>query len=242
MRSRVKPSVKSWANLRAEDSRAAFTLRELHVIHDDAAKSAALNMAVDEALLELARTPTLRFYGWRRPSVSFGYFCPFAEVSSEKERRELVRRWTGGGVVLHGTDLTYSLIFPRAHDSSCASSRQIYSFVHSAIHRALRGSVDAVLAVADAPKVSDACFANPVAADVLVDGRKIAGAAQRRTRAGLLQQGSIQCDELPIPFRDRFASELCPNSEARDLSTEVRQRGEILAETKYATRAWLEQR
>ncbi|MFN2475807.1 MAG: octanoyltransferase, partial [Chthoniobacterales bacterium] len=87
-------------------------LHELHVYHDADARSAAMNMAVDEALLEFAREPSLRFYGWRQASLSFGYFGSFKSVAGHQPHREIVRRWTGGGTVFHGGDLTYSLILP----------------------------------------------------------------------------------------------------------------------------------
>src|SRR5438094_7650946 len=78
-------------------------------------RSAAENMAVDEVLLVSAREigfPVLRFYGWSEPAVSFGYFQKYAEVERLTALRPLVRRPTGGGLVPHDADWTYSLIFP----------------------------------------------------------------------------------------------------------------------------------
>src|SRR2546423_12982971 len=85
----------------------------LQVFVDFEPKCAALNMAVDEALLVDSAAPVLRFYRWQRPSISFGYFGRYAEVAPESARREIVRRWTGGGIVPHGADLTYSVIIPK---------------------------------------------------------------------------------------------------------------------------------
>src|ERR1700716_1404298 len=90
-------------------------LGELHVYDDREPKSAALNMAVDEALLAEVPAPTLRFYRWRQPSLSFGYFGLYAEVASQSNEREIVRRWTGGGIVPHGGDVTYSVIISPSH-------------------------------------------------------------------------------------------------------------------------------
>ncbi|MDQ2919081.1 MAG: octanoyltransferase, partial [Verrucomicrobiota bacterium] len=87
-------------------------MQELHVYHDREPRAAAINMALDEALFEYATVPLLRFYSWARPSLSFGYFGLFAEVADQIQERDIVRRWTGGGIVLHGTDLTYSVILP----------------------------------------------------------------------------------------------------------------------------------
>jgi len=219
-------------------------LFERLVIHDDRSlASAVLNMAIDEALLEQSALPVLRFYGWRRPSLSFGYFGKFAEVAAEADTRDLVRRWTGGGSVLHGEDLTYSLVTPAGFPAFACGPAAIYAALHAAIRDVLVAEGrDAQLAAADAPKISDACFANPVRDDVLLLGRKIAGAAQRRTRSGFLHQGSIQLSDLAETFRDRFARALSPRVKAEEIPADTLRRAAVLAAEKYATEAWLRRR
>lgn len=210
----------------------------LLVYHDLAHTDAATNMALDEALLEASCQPALRFYGWARPALSFGYFGKFAEV--ENDPRELVRRWTGGGSVPHGDDLTYSLVTPATQPAFLQGPVAIYAALHSAIRDALREEkIDAELAATAAPKISDACFANPVRADLLLEGRKIAGAAQRRNRAGFLQQGSIQLPNLALGFRTRFARALADTVEVREISPALRTRAAELVAQKYGTDAWL---
>ncbi len=211
-------------------------LAALDVYPEETPGSAARHMALDEALLRTTDVPALRFYRWRAPAASFGYFSRYAEVEALAAGRELVRRWTGGGIVLHGEDLTYAFVLPR----SALRSRVIYEAVHRAICAALDGR--AALAAAAAPRVSDACFANPVAADVLLDGRKVAGAAQRRTRTGLLQQGSIQGVKLPANFPEAFARALCPEFKTRSFSEETQALAESLEAEKYASLAWLRAR
>ena len=214
----------------------------LHVYAGGEVHSAAMNMAIDEALLETASAPVLRFYGWQRPSLSFGYFGRFADAAEEQAQREIVRRWTGGGIVFHGTDVTYSLILPSAAAGRFRSSRVVYAQVHGAIRQALAARVPVELAAAAAPKVSEACFANAVESDVISNGRKIAGAAQRRTRAGLLHQGSILCEALPRGFPDDFAQALCPAFERISYALGVLARAETIAREKYATSEWLHRR
>ena len=215
-------------------------LEGLQLFDDREERSAALNMAVDEALLADCAAPVLRFYRWERPSISFGYFGRYAEVAAESERRDLVRRWTGGGIVPHGADLTYSVIVPRDHPFFQRSSLEIYGAVHDAICRTLQANgMKAALANSAAPKVSEVCFANAVRADVISGGQKIAGAAHRRTRAGLLHQGSIQRNNLPDRFREDFAGILCPQFERMTLSSKLSERAAEIAEKKYATNEWL---
>jgi lipoyl(octanoyl) transferase len=218
-------------------------LDELHVYDDSEPRSAALNMAVDEALLETAAFPTLRFYRWRGLALSFGYFGSYADVADERGDREIVRRWTGGGVVPHGADLTYSVIIPASHPFFAHSSLAIYSELHDALREALKANgIDATLANSVSPKVSENCFANAVRADVISESRKIAGAAHRRSRAGLLHQGSIQNAKLPPRFIDDFTRVLCDQFEGKDLSRELIDRATAIAQAKYGTTEWLMRR
>ena len=86
------------------------------------------------------------------------------------------------------------------------------------------------------------CFANPVRADVMINGRKIAGAAQRRTRRGLLQQGSVQHVDLTTGLPERFAKELCGNCSEKQIDDRLLDRAQEIAKEKYATQAWLRKR
>ena len=216
-------------------------LFERLVVHDDGAReSAALNMAIDEALFEQATVPTLRFYSWREPALSFGYFGKFADVRMETEQRDVVRRWTGGGIVPHGDDLTYSLVTPAIDPTSSLGPNAVYAALHRAICDTLREcGFDAEMADGTSPKISEACFANPVRHDAMLSGRKIAGAAQRRTRRGYLHQGSIQISNLPASFRAGFASRLAHQIEWLQIPPAINLRAVQLVAEKYGTAEWL---
>jgi lipoate-protein ligase A len=228
----------------------------LDIYHDDPSRSAALNMAIDETLLETAEIPTIRFYQWDHPALSFGYFGKFAKVAKHEPERDIARRWTGGGIVFHGEDLTYSIVIPASDPAFSESSMSIYEKIHDALAKALiaNGKTavvvrrDALLRVRDmqrhVPPISRSndCFANPVRADIVSNGRKIAGAAQRRTRRGLLQQGSIQDVDLTTEFADQFASELCSKYYDKRLDERLIARAYEIAEQKYETQVWLQKR
>jgi lipoyl(octanoyl) transferase len=136
-------------------------LDKLHLILEESPRAAAENMAVDEMLFLTVACPALRVYRWIRPSVSFGYFTPWAEVSSRFAGRDLIRRWTGGGIVEHGRDFTYSLVCP--NEKSLPPTIDFYLYVHLAIANILRKSGYPV-EIADAadPIQSAACFAKAV--------------------------------------------------------------------------------
>src|SRR5262252_7382894 len=95
--------------------------------------NAALNMALDEALLEAVsrlQKPVLRFYGWTEPAASFGYFQKYSDIERTTMLRPLVRRPTGGGLVPHDADWTYSVAFPTVHEWHGVSAIESYRRVH----------------------------------------------------------------------------------------------------------------
>jgi lipoyl(octanoyl) transferase len=227
----------------------------LAVCKDVIRYSAAMNMAIDDALLETAAVPTIRFYRWRSPALSFGYFGKFSDVTIYAAERDLVRRWTGGGIVFHGDDLTYSIVIPAKDPVFDESSIAIYEKIHRALCKALNkigkqavvaGSVNpggVVVGMRAAVSASGYnCFANPVRADVMMHGRKIAGAAQRRTRRGLLQQGSIQGVTMNPDLEEKFAQALSTNCSEFEINEEVFQRARELAQQKYGSYSWLRKR
>jgi lipoate-protein ligase A len=229
----------------------SYLFSSLHIYHDISPHRAAMNMAIDEALLEDATVPSIRFYRWYFPALSFGYFRRFGDVASYGTERDLIRRWTGGGIVFHGEDLTYSIVIPASNAAFSESSILIYEKIHRVLCDVLiangeRAELAFAAGVGDAGTAiidrGHSCFANPVRADVMIDGRKIAGAAQRRTRRGLLQQGSIQGVKLENRLAERFARGLSANCIEREVDRNILNRARELAQCKYGTDAWLRKR
>jgi lipoate-protein ligase A len=223
----------------------------LAVYNDVAPHSAAMNMAIDESLLETATIPCIRFFRWQSPALSFGYFGKFADVAIHAGKRDLVRRWTGGGIVFHGDDLTYSIVIPASDPAFRESSITIYERIHRALCEALSetgvcpelvGSARCADRTPQRGVPTNNCFANPVRADVMIDGRKIAGAAQRRARRGLMQQGSIQGVTLENDLAPRFGSALSANCSEFEINEEILERAQELAQQKYGTDSWLRKR
>jgi lipoate-protein ligase A len=156
----------------------------------------ALNMAMDEALLEAMPRlcqPVLRFYGWTEPGATFGYFQKFTEVEQTTLLRPLMRRPTGGGVVPHDADWTYSVGFPVGSEWYSLRAEESYRRMHEWIQTAFaRLGVETELAPCCKQSAPGQCFVGHEKYDLLWQGRKIAGAAQRRNKLGLLIQGSVQ--------------------------------------------------
>jgi lipoate-protein ligase A len=142
-------------------------------------------MARDEAAFALAEkgTTVWRFYQWNRPALTIGVFCRLNAVPPIP----WTRRITGGGLVLHGHDLTFTVI------TDDQPSKTAYRRVGQAIVNALNHiNIDARLKDETAPKPGTyACFSDPVGGDVVVKGRKLAGYAMRRRRGRILMQGSL---------------------------------------------------
>src|SRR5271156_6338448 len=175
---------------------------------------AAFNMALDEALLENVSQlgkPVLRFYGWTEPAATFGYFQKFSEVGRATHLRPLIRRPTGGGIVPHDADWTYSAIFPPGHQWHSLKAGESYRRIHDWLRLAFAESkVETELApcckkspIANRQSpIPGACFIGHEKFDLLWHGKKIAGAAQRRNKLGLLIQGSIQPPPIKIARND----------------------------------------
>ena len=168
---------------------------------------AAENMAVDFLLLQRypqAGVPRFRHYGWRAAAFTFGYSQKIAFVRSQlppEETFDLCRRPTGGGIVDHRDDWTFSLVIPRGHPLEDVRATQSYREVHECLAAALqRQNVPAatkkaadVASQAGGPVGPGVCFQRAELFDVIHErtGEKIAGAAQKRNKHGLLFQGSL---------------------------------------------------
>jgi lipoate-protein ligase A len=157
---------------------------------------AALNMALDETLLATAADrgqTVLRFYAWTEPAATFGYFQHLAEIRQTTALRPLIRRPTGGGLVPHDRDWTYSLAVPPAHPWHQLRAIDSYRAMHAWVVDAFRRiGIPTTLADCCRKVAPGQCFQGWEKFDVLWHDRKIGGAAQRRNRSGLLIQGSIQ--------------------------------------------------
>jgi lipoate-protein ligase A len=163
---------------------------------------AAFNMALDEALLDgvsrLGR-PVLRFYGWTEPAATFGYFQKYADVERATLLRPLIRRPTGGGIVPHDVDWTYSFVAPPDHEWYLLKAEDSYRRVHEWIQSAFAElKIETGLAPSARKSAPGQCFAGHEKYDLLWRGKKIAGAAQRRNKLGLLIQGSVQPPPVDI--------------------------------------------
>jgi lipoate-protein ligase A len=158
--------------------------------------AAAFNMALDEALLENVSQlgkPVLRFYGWTEPAATFGYFQKFAEVAAATKLRPLIRRPTGGGIVPHDADWTYSAVFPPGHEWHSIKAEESYRRIHDWLRQAFaKLKIETELAPCCKRSLPGQCFVGHEKSDLLWRGKKIAGAAQRRNKLGLLIQGSVQ--------------------------------------------------
>jgi len=162
-------------------------------------QSGVRNMAVDEALLEAALERgacTVRWYRWETATISLGYFQDLASAATIPGLGELpvVRRLTGGGAILHHHEWTYSCAVPADHPLAQTPLR-IYELVHQRIIESLaaQGVHSATLrgASVSSGKSAFLCFGRGDPRDVVLNGHKIVGSAQRRRRGAVLQHGSV---------------------------------------------------
>lgn len=164
-------------------------------------------MAADEVLAAEAAEagrPLVRLYGWAEPTVSLGGFQRLADARACEPLAALalIRRPSGGGAIVHGSDLTYAVAVPREHRWG-HDPQVLYDAFHEALVEELRSrGVDAArhpgrdraagddqrLLCFDRRAHGDVVIASPAAAG---DGHKILGSAQRRLQGAVLQHGSF---------------------------------------------------
>ncbi len=179
-------------------------LSEIHFWPDPEFRSASRQMAVDEALFHWSASTgraAARFYHWDAPAVTVGYFHRRG-TDHLSLPAEAVRRFTGGGLVEHGEDLTFALTLPAASEAARATGAERYRRVHEALAGALVGTgFSAALEPAHLPSSPGPCFSHPVPWDLRdpETGRKIGGGAQRRSRGAVIHQGSVR---LPPELRN----------------------------------------
>jgi len=178
---------------------------EFHVL-PIRASDAPGNMAIDFLLLRRpAKAPAVRFrhYEWRRPAFTFGYAQKIAfirECLPADEVIDLTRRATGGGLVDHREDWTYTLALPRGHPIEDLPGPAIYRTVHQTLAEAL-SALGGNVRLEDRRPEQEAgvCFARAEIDDLICgsSGRKVAGAAMKRAKTGVLLQGSVWKPFLP---------------------------------------------
>lgn len=159
-------------------------------------------MRMDAALLQQVATDpvstAIRVYRWEEPTVTLGYFQKPNDRHEEFPGVPRVRRLTGGGAILHDQEITYSVVIPRIHPFH-GKPLLLYTCVHHAIISALRDcGVEASLRGSNTPPEQQAkadadflCFLRRDPRDIVVNGTKIGGSAQRRRRGATLQHGSV---------------------------------------------------
>jgi lipoate-protein ligase A len=166
------------------------------------AASAEANMLLDAKLLEnLEGRPILHLYEWEKPSATFGYFIKPEELMDleevKKKGLDLARRPTGGGVVFHLWDLAFSVLVPAKSKLFSTNTLDNYNLVNQVVKGVVKEFIgeEIELIPEDVPFQDQICtrfcMARPTKYDVMLQGKKIAGAAQRRTKDGFLHQGTI---------------------------------------------------
>ena len=180
-------------------------------IIDTGANSAEKNMALDREFLNglsQCDKPILHLYEWESPSATYGHFIdPYALLDKNKVNihgLQLAKRPTGGGIIFHLTDFAFSVLVPSTYPlfslNTLENYERINGMVLKAIHHFLGTDQSTLLPIEEArsDKASQHfCMAKPTKFDVMLDGKKIGGAAQRKTKSGYLHQGSISLARPP---------------------------------------------
>jgi lipoate-protein ligase A len=162
-------------------------------------------MAVDEVLMESqkdrALVPVLRIYFWDKLSYSIGYFQSVAQTvkrfDCEKKKIPVVRRITGGGLVAHNGDITFSLSLKNPNPFVPSETKSSYLKINEALWAGFRSSgskidfADCKTAAPLGRGGERVCFEAPSCYDLLLGGKKVVGASQRRKDGLMLHQSAV---------------------------------------------------
>ena len=158
------------------------------------------NMAVDEALLldySSCKIPTLRIYGWNKPFISLGYNQNSTSVLGNDIDIPFVRRITGGSAILHDQELTYSLIcslddlgLPKAVKESYKTICSFLKVFYAKLGLKADFAAD-IFSHQGLGEYNNFCFLSSQHFDLVIEGKKIGGNAQRRRKNIIFQHGSI---------------------------------------------------
>ena len=183
-------------------------MQEWRLIVDDP-RDGESNMAVDRAILAACEAgqvpPTLRLYSWKRPTMTVGYAQKLREIDIDRCKKlgvQIVRRPTGGRALFHNHEVTYSFTAPIPHPEFPSSLFGAYKIVAGALLEGLKeiGISDAVLSSGRKTNKyqgsfhSASCLSSISHFEIEVQGAKLIGSAQRRTKKAFLQHGSIPLD------------------------------------------------
>ena len=197
-------------------------------IIDTGIQSAEENMRFDTELLEKAdefARPVLHLYEWAGDSATYGYFTEPKELlnldNAKTLRLQLARRPTGGGIVFHIWDMAFSVLVPAHCPEFSMNTLENYAFVNNAVLAAIKEFLDhhppLSLTPDDFspwdPDCFHFCMAKPTKYDVMWEGRKVAGAAQRKTKKGFLHQGTIA---LVMPPPNYLEQILLPGTKVKE--------------------------
>jgi lipoyl(octanoyl) transferase len=228
------------------DSVGMVCFEKLQVWLDGQARPGPESMAVDEWLLKTACEPLLRIYRWAGDWASLGYFGKISEAKALIPEVPWVRRWTGGGLVDHRRDWAYTLVVPRNELLANLRGGESYRKVHQALAAVLTAEgQNTLLSLGDAATGAALCFENPVSYDIIdAAAKKLAGAGQRRTRHGLLHQGSVSLPtsaEISDQRAFAFAAEMARQVEVSAIEIDAAACCEIERD-RYQHPAWIERR
>jgi lipoate-protein ligase A len=194
-------------------------------------KPPALNMAIDEALLEMhisSCVPIFRIYGWQPHGFSLGYSQNPASVlyvdRCEQNGIPFVKRVTGGGIIFHGDEVTYSIACSEEDIGPVNSVKDAYKLLCEFILETYRRfGLNPYFAIENPNREkvkSTFCFSSFEDYDILIGGKKIGGNAQRRKKKVIMQHGSIPIT-LDMPLISKYVKE--PLALAKTNSTSLKE-------------------
>lgn len=165
--------------------------------------SAKNNTYIDKALFKAFHSDSLailRLYSWEN-SISFGVGqnpCAYEALIKEYSYN-YAKRITGGGVLFHGNDISYSLVLP-AKFLENKGVKETYEFLCQFLLLFYTNLGLEASFAKDTKGIflskNPFCQVGFEAYDIIIKGKKIGGNAQKRSKNVIFQHGSIPLKSL----------------------------------------------
>lgn len=173
------------------------------LVIDSGKKSSREQMQLDEELLCGIEAPVLRFYAWLEPCVTYGYFIN-PDDWLYTQGLDLARRPTGGGLIFHEHDFSFTLALPVDHPFCTLATLERYQAINNKVIQALSQLVGpaAFALQSEEPLTCDLtqlCMAHPTKYDLLLSGKKVGGSSQRKNKLAFIHQSSLFLEPIDWP-------------------------------------------
>lgn len=163
----------------------------------DGKNSAENHMEKDRSLFSTFSEPVLRFYEFHPKAITYGYFIDPKKHLKENVTHyfDLAKRPTGGGILFHEADFSFSLFIPRTDARFSEDIVKNYHWINSCVLKVMQRRYPDLSLFEMETEDSNFCMGAKSSCDLLLGQKKVGAAAQRISKRGFLHECSLFVSE-----------------------------------------------